>query len=358
MTELELCPCCDVPCNFVRNHSWLEGGVIVQSNDPEHRMVFIESENLDPLFRGIEEIIGVPIERIIIETKRRGSREYVSRLLPPEIKEGVLRKEVDLEPLIESLNVVSSLLGYGKTDLVDYRYERDERDFFTERMEYPYSVPLMCGDFTGSTEAVTEKDFSVTYRWISGHAIEVTCRPHEHPPEFRERLQFKSPPYKKEGAVLEDCRECGGPVDLSAFRWLPEKGMIVNQATGRRFSMFGPQYLEAVFDELERELGETIPRVVVEAQRRFSKTGFYDASGIGDVERIRKAMALRGLGYVHELRLEKKRLTMEVHNVALPLMIVGLMQGGFELLAGSDSEADWEISPEGTLRLAITAKEG
>ncbi len=89
-----MCPECKVPGKFVDNHLWLGGGTVVQSTDQEHRMVLIECANLDPLFKGIEEIIGVPIERIVIETKRRATRDYLNRLIPDEIKDLVRKQEV------------------------------------------------------------------------------------------------------------------------------------------------------------------------------------------------------------------------------------------------------------------------
>ena len=174
MAEIESCPECGVPKQFIDNHVWLAGGVIVQSNDRSHRFVLIESDNLDPLFKGIEEIIEVPIEHIVIETKRRATREYISRLVPDEVKDLVLKKEMSVEPLIDALNVTSSIMGYGKTTLVDFRFEQDEDDFVTERIENPYSVPLWCGDLTGATEAVTQMDNTVTYEEVSGNTIEVT----------------------------------------------------------------------------------------------------------------------------------------------------------------------------------------
>ena len=60
--EAKLCPECGVPGYVVSEHVWLPSGAIVQNRDEKHRMVFFESENIDLLFRGIEEIIGVPIE--------------------------------------------------------------------------------------------------------------------------------------------------------------------------------------------------------------------------------------------------------------------------------------------------------
>jgi hypothetical protein len=356
MAEIERCPECSVPMQTVTNHIWLAGGIIVQSNDRNHRMVIMESDNLDPLYRGIEEIIGVPIERIIIETKRRATQEYISRLIPTEVKEAILSKELSVEPMIEALNVTSRVMGYGKTSLVAYRFEQDDEDFVTERIEEPYSVPLWCGDFTGSTEAVTQMDSSVTYEKVSENMIEVTTRPSEHPSELKERLQLKEYAFSEGGIELERCPTCGGPAALSVFEWRPERGVIMSKDTGRRVVMLGPAYQDAIFSELERELGETIPKVIVEAQRRFVKTGFYKIAEMQDEESFRKQLALRGLGDLREITLSAGGLKVVIKNATLHLMMAGLLQGYFETATRSESEVGWEMRDDGTLELDITAK--
>ena len=356
MSEIELCPQCNTPKQFVDNHVWLAGGIIVQSNNRSHRMVLMESDNLDPLYEGIVDIIGVPIERIIIETKRRATREYISRLIPEEVKELILKKEMSVEPMIEALNVTSNIMGYGRTSLVAYRYEQDDEDFVTERIENPYSVPLWCGDLTGSTEAVTQLDNTVTYRKLSQNTIEVTSRPSEHSPELKERLQPKEYAFTEGGIELERCSVCGGPAALSNFVWRPESGVITSKETGRRVAMLGPHYQEAIFDELEKELGETIPRVVVEAQRRFVKTGFYRVKELEDKEAFRSMLALRGLGDLQEITLTGGGLKVVIRNAALHLMLAGLLQGYYETTTGSESEVDFEMGDDGTLELNITAK--
>ena len=133
MSDIERCAGCGAPLQFVNNQVWLAGGVIAQANDREHRMVLIESDNLDPLFRGMEEIIGIPLERIIIETKRRASREYIGRIIPPQVKESVRKKEMSLDPLIEAVNVIGFVMGYGKSSVVGYRFENDDEDYVTDR---------------------------------------------------------------------------------------------------------------------------------------------------------------------------------------------------------------------------------
>lgn len=48
------CEECNAPLVFTGEHLWLNNGDIVQKRDQGHRLVFLESENLDPLIRGIE----------------------------------------------------------------------------------------------------------------------------------------------------------------------------------------------------------------------------------------------------------------------------------------------------------------
>jgi hypothetical protein len=356
MELIERCPECNVPAQPVRDHLWLAGGVIVKSNDRDHRMVLIECENLDPLYKGIEDIIGLPIERIIIETKRRATGEYVSSIIPAELKEMISSHQINLETMIEALNVTSALAGYGHTELVGYRFENDDDDFVTERIREPYSVPLWCGDFTGSTEAVTGKDSDVTYEMEASDTIVATTRPAEHPTQFQGRLEIKRCGFAEGGIELERCPACGGPVALSSFEWHDDRGVITSRETGRRVALLGPDYQDAIFSELERELGETIPRVIVEAQRRFVKTGFYPIKELQDEEGLRKMLALRGLGDLQELELSGSGLKVTLRNAALHLMIVGLMQGYFETATSSESEVDWEMSGDGTLSLQITSK--
>jgi len=353
--ESPFCPECGACRQFVENHVWLNSGVVVQSGDRTHRMVLVESENLDSLFQGIEEIIGMPIERIVIETKRRATRQYIDALVPEEVKEMVQRREIDMQMLIDANNQVARIMGYGDVQVVDWRYEQDQDDYLTERVKNPYSVPLWCGDLAGAVEAVTRRDNDVRYKMISPDEIEMSTLLSEHPPEFSGRLEIKVTPVQEGDIELERCGTCGGPRGLSTFRWDMERGTITDTVTGRRMAMLGPAYLQAVFDELERELGEDIPRVVVEAQRRFVRTGFYKAREIVSQTQFRDLLALRGMGNLRTLALEGDRLRVRLENAALHLMFIGLMQGYFETMTGKDSRAEWELTPEGVLELEVTA---
>ena len=353
MEDIRSCPVCGVPRRFIDTHAWLAGGILVQRDDPQHRFALIEADNLDPLYGGIEAIIGAPIERLVIDTKRRATRQYMTRLIPPDIKDLVLEKKLGVEPMIEALNATGNVMGYGVATLAGYRLELDDDDFITERVEEPYSVPLWCGDLAGSAEAVIGRDLDVEYAWVSQDTIEITSRLSSRP-QPEEMMQIEEPAFVAEGMELERCPTCGGPYDLCRFEWHPEKGIIRSRETGRRLALVGPTYQQVIYDELERELGETIPRAILEVQRRFAKMGYYDLHEIEDEEGFRRQLALRGLGELQELRLSGGRIAARIKNAAMPLMIVGLMQGYLEVATNADSYAEWEMGDDGILDVDIT----
>jgi hypothetical protein len=318
----------------------MEGGVTVQALDPDHRMVLMEVDNLDLLFGKIEELLTLSVERIVIETKRRATRDYIDRLTPPEVKEGVRRGEIPVEPLIHANNSISVVMGYGRPILEGYRLEYDDRDHLTQVVRNPYSVPLWCGDMTGAVEAVTSRDNDVEYQVLGKDEVRIRVFPSEHPPQFQGRLKTKKYPYRHVAYSLEECPGCGGPRELSWFSWDTEQGVITDKRTKRRLCMVGPAYLEAVFDEMERELGEEIPWTVVEAQRQFVKQGgLYSPRDIGTKEEFRELLAVRGLGYLEEFEVKEKGLLLRLSNPALHLLMVGLMQGYYEVVTDTTSSA-------------------
>ncbi len=118
----------------------------------------------------------------------------------------------------------------------------------------------------------------------------------------------------------------------------------------------GNAMLDPIFAELEAELGDIIPQAVVEAQKRFTKSGFYTMDDITDEGDFRTRLALRGLGNLTELVMKRKGMHMRVENVSLPLIVMGLAQGFFEMGFGVDSDVDWELSEDSDLEVRVTPK--
>jgi hypothetical protein len=351
---LKLCPECGVPEVITGEHLWLDGGDIVQKRAQTSRMVFIETENFDPLFKGIELIIGGPIEQLVLTAGRRAYRGYLEAFVPEMIREKILQKEMEYEPIDSAFRDLGRLNGVGSYQLVDLRYEQDADDYNTVSISEPYCLILNIAAHIGAIELLTGVELGYTCEQVSPDDYKVKVFPSPHPEGLRQRMWFE-PHHHNPGAVeLERCATCNGPKALSAYKWFPDRGVIANINNRRRIAIQGDAMLDPIFAELESELGDTIPRVVVESQRRFTRSGFYTLEDITNEGDFRTQLALRGLGYLKELEMRRRGMRMRIENVALPLIVLGLAQGFFEIGFGlEETLVDWEIAKDGTLEAEV-----
>jgi len=195
----------------------------------------------------------------------------------------------------------------------------------------------------------------VTYREASSGIFEATVFRAEHPEEMRERLVARPYEYEVGTVTLEQCGTCGGPAGLSAFEWNMEDGTIRTRGSGQRVAALGPEMLDPIFTELENELGEAIPHLVVEAQRRYVRSGAYELEGLEREETARTELALRGFGDLREFNLFARGLRMRLDNACLPLLVTGLVQGLFERHFQTDSRAYWDLSARNSLEIEVEA---
>lgn len=354
MKELESCPQCGVPAYFTSEHLWLDNGDIVHSRDRQRRVVFMESENVDPLLHGIEELIGISIEQIVIACVQENIRMRFSLFIPHELRESIRKRETGYRSVLETFSVISREMGRGRMDVLDLRYEGDVDDFCVFRMSEPFSLPLTCGARAANLEATLGYAHSVSYEAVSESIYEVTVVPATDYRGQQDRMFRDDYRHRRGDVELERCMGCGGPRELSAYRWHQDRGVICDAATQRRMVMLAPYELDPVFQELEDELGSVIPSLVIESQRRYTREHFGSLWKIMDEDDFRAQFALRGLGNVREVKARGGGLKLRLENSVLPLMVAGSMQGAFEAFTGADSRVEWELSPSGELSVEVT----
>ena len=366
MQDVSLCAECGVPEMLTSSHSWLDNGDIVSTLGPSNRVAFMECENLDPLFKNIGDIIGLPIEPMLINIMARVIETRLSSLIPEDIKtlllsmkpgDAILREKC--RQLIEGLNdsnlLRTAIAGYGKYEQKGYRYERDQGDYSIIWVTEPFSVPYVVGSHMGHNAAIIGGENVVDYREISPGVYELTAHWASLDETLKERLPIIGRNHKPGDMELKRCDTCGGPATLSVCKWDLDRGVILNTLTGKRMAMLGPSMLDPVFQALEDELGETIPRTVVEAQRRFVGTGFFSEYEMGDEESLREHLALRGLGNLKELEMAKHGARIGIDAPIMQLFLVGMMQGLFEVAFDVESIVDWD-SQEENLTVEVTPK--
>jgi hypothetical protein len=370
---IELCGRCGVPLMLSSEYEWGSNGVISLTQSSHNRMVFFESETIDRLFRGVEGMIGVPIEHIAIESRRRETRRFIERGIPPETRkmmEGVGgRKEgegLNLPPeqraaFLRTMKEVAQhnldigfVFGYGEQLMGDLWDTDADFPWRTRIIQQPYSVIFLVADVLGSVEAFESADMRVLYDQIERNVYRVEVYPGEHPLELTERLKRKRYDFKPGDIKFERCDECGIPMLVAHRIWSTDKGTIMDPETGRRMAVFGPMAMDSIFVDLEAEIGDVIPETIIEAQRRQIKIGWDVESWNRDGSTFQEMLAIRGLGNLTKFEGDRNHLDIVVENACLHLPMIGTAQALVELAyKAHSSTCEWELSDDGDLSLTI-----
>ena len=353
--DVPRCPECGVPEYVSQEHTWLSDGSIVQARMQETRLAFMECENWDPIWSSISELIGVPIERLVVDAGRRSSRAYMRQIITDEAREMLREGRLSMDAVFGGVFELAKILGTADPSFVDVRFEQSGDDYVVVRFRNPFSVPLMVGLLAGTVEAYTGYTVGFEYRRLPPDSIEAKVFESERPEELKGRMQFQ-PYHAVEGGIhLERCPGCGAPSALSGYKWDIDAGIIISSTTGRRMSLaVGPVMIDAVFRELQNELGEDLPRVAVESQRRFVLSGPYAASQVTGEYDMRQELALRGLGELAHLKMGRNGVQLTVEHATVPLWVAGLTQGLYELAFREESKVEWELSENARLEVKVT----
>jgi hypothetical protein len=359
MAEIKRCPECGVPEQISAEYVWLNSGAMVQKSNLSRRVGFMESEHLDPLYTEMGKIIGQPIDHLVIDIARRGTADYFNNIIQPEVR-GLLRGgQVGTEAIGDFMITMGLLNGFGRYEFIEIRYRGDKDDRTIMRITEPFSILLCAGAQAGGLEVVSGNPHHVTYKEVAPGVFEVSAfvsEPSEQVEELAGRMHIPEYHHRDGNIDLPACATCGCPAALSGFQWNLERGVITNGWTGRRMVVMGPEAQDPLFQELERELGDAIPRAAVEAQRRFVMSGSYSIDEVSDEGDFRTQLALRGMGNLRRIDIGARGLRMEIDNAANFLMVVGMAPGLFEKTFGVESNVDWERSESGDLALEVTPR--
>jgi hypothetical protein len=350
-SKFKVCSECGVPRRISKENLWLNNGKIVEKKNPSHGMIFIENENILAVFETIESLLGFSIERIIVESERKQAYDYVDNFVPDILKKIVRRIPFDLSS--KKVTSQGQLMGYGDIRVVSKRIKHDGGDFFKLGVRNMWFPAAFTGIVAGSLEALMGTDFDVTCKEVSPGYHEVLASVFTSPREFEERLPVPEYSNKQGDTGLERCGACGGPRELGGFEWRMDDGIIVNRSTGQRMILVGPAEFETIFVELANELGEDITRMVIEAQRRFVKSGSFAAGDSREPGRLGKQLALRGLGNLREMGWADGQLRLRLENPCLTPALIGMALGLFELSTGRDGEVEWSQADDGDLTVEI-----
>ncbi|MBN1288374.1 MAG: hypothetical protein JXA49_01890 [Actinobacteria bacterium] len=365
-----------MPVFISREFGWEKSGAILTPSSRELRWVFLESEYIDLLFRGLEELIGVPLDNIVIESRRRETRHYMAKIWPPqEIRDYLNRRDGGTstnEPVtprekeefyrlarLQVLGVqnIGRIYGYGEMFPADSWERGDLNPWRFNILRNSYSVLMNVAVLLGSVEAFEKRDMWAKYEPTNENTYTVTCYEEEHPVHLRERLWRQKYELKPGDITYECCPECGLPEEISRCVWFMDKGIIFDPLVNRRMAIFGPSSVDSILKDLEFELGDAVPSLVIEAQRRIIKSELSSEDWKRRAPDFKRMISARGLGNLTNFKGDKTYLTLTIQNSCLTLIMVGSVQALVELALGWEcSDYEYELKEDGDLIVTIRRK--
>lgn len=374
MAREKLCRVCETPELIGHELKWGDNGVISLRRSPRNRMVLFEAAVIDNLFRGIEELIGLEIAHIVIESRRREVRRYIEGSFPawmrrslmflneslgekPLLREpvGRIRNRVG-KPLARRVFDIGRVYGYGDVRLGPLWESLDLHPWRVNLMRKPYSVLFFAAEEVASVEAFEGRDHWVRFEETGDDIYRYTAYPCEHPIELKGFLARRRYEFKPGDVSFDRCPGCGVPLPVASLEWDLEDGTIHDPESGRRMAFFGPHSIDAVLHDLQSELGESVPELAVEAQRRYVKSRVAGGNWRRSRETFGAMAALRGLGNITRFEADEKHLGVTVQNSCLHELVIGMAQAIYEIATGRERTSyEWGASDDGDLNFTVMA---
>ena len=348
------CHRCKVPHILVAEHAWGSNGTIILSRDSTHRMVILDNVALTNILDSVSSHIGVPLDSIIVEAKRKSGKHFMDAVLSGV--KGIIARNLISARVYQQMSKQVSMLGLGHAEVVSYKRHR----FLEGIAADAYSAPALAGDICGAFESV-ERCRAVTRFELgeNGHIrIQISRTDRQHS-EYEDRFAYQTPPALPGDNIFELCPVCNAPLELGRqYAFDMDRGLIHEVKTGHRAVLTGVMTLNNLFGELEKELGEEIPRLIMTIEKERVKeviTGkekTLDFSEAG-YQRFMKTLRLRGMGNERNVTMTGGNVEARVDNPYYEPLVAGFLAGFYEVATGVPAVVEWTPAIRGYTDVSI-----
>jgi len=357
---LERCGFCGVPIYVRLAASWNDDGTVTGRYARGTRVVQIYADEINHILEGISERIGHDISRIIVEGERKATIQFNRDLLrnvPPALK-AVFNNRVMARPLNRFLLRSARNAGLGSGRIVEYRWGSG----LVADFERPFNIPVLAGDMLGTVEEFYGQSGEVAWTGDTRRVrITITLGGRaSHVDE--ERLRPVLPPTLPGDVEYERCPRCHLPLDVSrSYEFDLAKGIAVEKETGRRIVTVIIDSLYSVFQELESELGEEIPEMIVELESQYVAANLPCAARCfedldSDAMRLLLGdLKVKGMGNPVDVEVSGGGAVVRIDNPFSEELLAGRVLGLYKAFRGGVADVDWTHDTEGFTVIEVKA---
>jgi hypothetical protein len=168
-------------------------------------------------------------------------------------------------------------------------------------------------------------------------------------------------PKKTGGSKLSKCIRCGIPREVGArYTFDLANGFIQEKAGGERTIFMGVHGFNTIIRELTWELGQAVNETFIAFERnRLSEKLARDGARAGEGEglmheaTLREYLALRGLGYLQEVREKDGGTSFTVENAFIAPLVAGRLLAFWDKERGREGTFEFDVTDD-TLRFFIS----
>lgn len=352
---MRVCETCGLPTIIGRAMHWSGDGNIFADDVARTQLVFIKTDEVNNIMRGISGRIGLDIGGIVSRAEaplgRRLSKAYYAEYLSliPGIR--MAKPTFLMKGFYERIFKVFSILGFGTLSIVDYH----PRKSIVMRARKPHNRDLVAGLCRGFFEQTEGVCFEIAYDQDDGELVRYSAVKGKDCEET-ERFHYDEKDGIPGNVQHRTCGTCGVPVRISqTFYWDAGEGLVGNQRHHMREVLFPVDGINSLFRELSQELGEDIDQTIVDLQREYKRDTFIqpDILARKNYLGLLRQQMVKGLGNFTEVDREGDVLRVTVENPFNVPLLAGRVAGYYEAMEDRPSIASWEADNPRILRITV-----
>jgi hypothetical protein len=358
---LERCSYCGIPIYVRAAASWNDDGTVTGRYARRTRVVQVYADEINHVLSGIGDRIGLDIGRIVVEGERKAAVQFSRDLMAsiPSLLAAVFHNRVMARPLNWFLFRSAKNAGLGDGKMLEYRWGRSLVAEFSD----PFNVPILAGDILGTVEAFYGKTAEVSWEQHGSMALIKIATREGASHVTDERLRPVLPPTVTARVELDRCPRCGIPLEVSRrYSFDLRSGIATEVSTERRIVTVIIDSLYSVFKELANELGEEIPRMIVDLESEYIMENAppVEPPLTADAMRVLLGdLAIKGMGNPVRVSVPAEgELEVRIDNPFSEELLAGRVLGYFRALRGGAEEIEWTPDTDGFTVIRIRGTTG
>ena len=342
------CRHCGFPGKFARYFDWRADGTIVSTDRTRTRsqITFLEDGELESLFGDLSDTIGIPVEPFLVQAQKEVGKAIFAALSIRHMKRvphmRFFRPQWVARLLVRLMATDMAGLGDGRISVDSYR----AGESLVLRFQNPCLIPLLVGSAAGIYESVEDMPGSRVDYGIEEGDLVVRLKHGEKKAEAEGRLYLEDIGSGDGLLSYDRCPVCDTPMPASrALEWDISRGIINNRLTGRREVVVATQSVNAILRELESELGEEVPRLLYDHQKKYTRqrlSGNKASDRESFFNDVLRDMAFRGLGYPTVFSHDESSVSVHILNPYNQDLYAAKVAAALETVTGKSTSIEWK----------------